>query len=75
MYAGLLVGGRKKSNFTGFLGANLWKINRFRGNFGDKLSRKSIGKKKADFVVIFGKTLLEIDQVCADHRPAFLMFF
>ena len=44
---------KKKSNFAGFLGTNSWKIGRFRGNFRGKLGWKAIGKKTADFVVIF----------------------
>ena len=49
---------KKKSNFAGFLGTKLPKnqpiLREFRGNFWGKLGQKAIGKKTADFVVIFG---------------------
>ena len=48
---------KKKLNFEGFLGTNSWK-NRpisweFCGSFWGKLHQKAIGKKRADFLVIF----------------------
>ena len=48
---------KKKSNFAGFLGTKLRKnqpiLQEFYGNFRGKLGQKAIGKKTADFVVIF----------------------
>ena len=48
---------KKKSNFAGFLGTKLRKnqpiLQEFRGNFRGKLGQKAIGKKMADFLVIF----------------------
>ena len=44
---------KKESNFAGFVGTKSRKIDRFRGNFRSKLGRKELGKKTADFVVIF----------------------
>ena len=56
---------KKKSNFAGFLGTKLKKhrpiLWEFPANFQGKLGRKAIGKKTADFVVIFGQISLEID--------------
>ena len=45
---------RKKSQISrDFWGQNRGKIGRFRGNFQGKLGWKAIGKKTAEFVVIF----------------------
>ena len=72
LITGLLIGrGKKKSNFMGFLGIKSQKIGQFRGNFRGKLGRKAVGKKTADFVVIFR---LEIAQFCAYQTSIFNVF-
>ena len=53
VFSGFLIIRGKKSILRDFWGQNRGKIGRFRGNFQGKLGRKAIGKKMADFVVIF----------------------
>ena len=64
----------KKSILRDFWGQNRGKIGRFRGNFQGKLGRKAIGKKMADFVVIFGQISQEIDWFYADQTSVFNVF-
>ena len=69
---------KKKSNFAGFLKTKLWKnrliLREFCANFRGKLGSKAIGKKTADFRVIFGQISLEIDQFCSDQTSIFNVF-
>ena len=68
----------KKSNFTGFLGTKSWKdrpiSQEFPGNIPGKHGQKAIGKKTADFVVIFGQISLGINQFCTDQTSVFNVF-
>ena len=54
---------QKKSQISpDFWGQNRGKIGRFRGNFQGKLGWKAIGKKTAEFVVIFRQISQQIDR-------------
>ena len=67
---------RKKVKFHGiFRGKFTEKSTDFAGIFGTDLAENQSVKKGPILWLFSGKTLLKIDQFCADHRPAFLMFF
>ena len=54
LFTGLLIDRGKKSQILwDFTGQNRRKIGQFRGNFRGTLGQKAIGKKMADFAVIF----------------------
>ena len=70
----LIIRGKKSQILQDFWGQNGGKIGRFRGNFQGKLGWKAIGKKTADFVVIFGQISQEIDRFCAYQTSVFNVF-